>query len=547
MRFSKKYLAARYLRLSREDGDKMESDSISNQRQMIEEYLQKHPEIEFVKEYVDDGFSGANYDRPSFKKMIEDVKRGKVNCIIVKDLSRLGRNYIETGRYLEKIFPVLGVRVLALLDNYDSFSKDDGSEEIIVPFKNLINDAYCRDMSTKIRSQFEVKRRKGQYIGSFACFGYKKDPADNNHLVIDPYAADIVRQIYRWKLDGFNSQRIAEQLNKMGVLPPAEYKRSKGMNYDCGFRGGDNPAWQVVTVNRVLTNEIYTGTMVQGMSQKISYRIKQSRPIPKEEWIRVEGTHEAIIPRSIFERVQELLEIDTRTAPEEDSVYLLSGLVLCGDCGQNMVRRTTRKKEKVYYYFHCSTYKNKLGCSSHLISVKKLEEVVLATIKHYIEMLIEAENILKQIDRIPEEQCGVKVVTRQIETLDTEIQRYRNMKVQAYTDMLDEFITKDEYQDITRKFTTRIEAAKKNKEGLLQKKQRMMANKIYLQPWMESFRKYQNVETLDRQMVLILIRRIVVYSKDKIHIQFQYEEEMQEMFAVAGIGSPKAEGGMKCV
>ena len=477
---------------------------------------------------------------------MEDVKNGKINCIIVKDLSRLGRNYIETGRLLEKIFPFLGVRFIAILDNYDSNSEGDGSEQIIVPFKNLINDAYCRDMSTKIRSQLDVKRKKGKFIGSFACYGYCKDPLDNNHLVIDPYAADIVRQVFRWKLYGLNSQRIAEMLNEMGVLPPAEYKRSKGLNYDCGFRSGSNPTWQVVTVNRILKNESYTGTMVQGINKKINYKIKQCRPVPKEDWCRVENTHEAIITRSIFEEVQRLLKIDTRTAPEEDAVYLLSGLVVCGNCGQNMVRRKTTKNGKAYYYFHCSTYKNHKGCSSHLINVEKLEKIVLCSIRKQAELLVEAENILKQIERIPEEQCGVKMVSKQIEALDVEIERFRNLKVQVYTDMLDELITKAEYQDINRKFSEKLSQAKKKKEELLIKKHRMMSNKTYIQPWIKTFLEHRSIEKLDRHMLLSVIQRIFVYSKEQIHIQFQHEEEIQEILAVADV-SKKMGGECQCV
>lgn len=183
----KSILAADYLRLSREDGDKLESDSIRNQRSLINDFVKQHKEIQLVEEYIDDGYSGTNFDRPAFQRMLEDVKRKKINCIIVKDLSRLGRNYIETGRYLEKIFPFMGVRFIAITDHYDSAAGSDDADQIIVPFKNLINDAYCRDISIKIRSQLDVKRKNGQFIGNFAAYGYLKDPEDKNHLIVDEY------------------------------------------------------------------------------------------------------------------------------------------------------------------------------------------------------------------------------------------------------------------------------------------------------------------------------------------------------------------------
>jgi hypothetical protein len=390
-------------------------------------------------------------------------------------------------------------------------------------------------MSMKIRSQLDVKRKNGKFIGSFATFGYCKDPKDKNHLVVDPFAGDIVQQIFRMKLSGYNSQRIAEALNEMGVLPPAEYKRSKGMNYDCGFKGGDNPGWSVMSINRILTNEIYTGTMVQGVSSKINYKIKQSRPVPREDWIRVENTHEALVERSVFDEVQRLLLVDTRTSPAEDAVYLFSGLVACGDCGQNMVRRRSKRKGRTYNYFHCSTYKSGNGCSSHLINVEKLEQIVLEAVQTQIAALLRAEEILKQIDRIPEEQSSIKVITGQIEELDTEIEKYRRLKTQVYVDMLDEIITKDEFKEINGKFSDKLDAAKERKNLLLERKHRLMANKTHLKPWLDSFRKYQNIEKLERQVVVNLIEKIYVHDKDTVTIQFQHGNEMQEMFSVSGV------------
>ena len=362
------FLAALYMRLSKDDGDKVESDSIRNQRSLLRDFVKQHSDITLVKEYVDDGFSGTNFERPDFQRMLEDARNHKINCIIVKDLSRLGRNYIETGRYLEKIFPVLGIRFIAVNDHYDSADTTNDSDQIIVPFKNLVNDAYCRDISIKIRSQLDIKRKKGQFIGNYAGYGYFKDPKDKNHLVIDEYAAEIVRMIFNMKIDGYSAKNIAARLNEMGVLIPAEYKRACGFNYSSGFMAGKKPKWDVSSVLRILKNELYTGTMVQGKTRKINYKVNVRQKIEPENWIRVEGTHEPIVSKEIFECVQKLMELDTRTSPEEESIYEFSGLLRCGDCGQNLVRRTTTKKGKKYFYYHCSTYKRKEGCSSHNIS-----------------------------------------------------------------------------------------------------------------------------------------------------------------------------------
>ena len=269
--------AAAYLRLSIEDGDKAESNSIGNQRELIRDFAAERPGLHLVEEYADDGYTGTNFERPGFKRMMEDIKSGKINCIIVKDLSRLGRNYIEMGKYLEQIFPMMGIRFIAINDNYDNAnSESSDSDSIVVPFKNLLNDSYCRDISIKVRSQLDMKRRKGEFIGGYAIYGYCKDKRNKNRLVVDEYAADIVRSIYRRKLEGMSAQAIAEQLNSENVLAPSEYKRLCGLNYHSGFKAGTHAKWQAIQVLRILKNEVYTGTMVQGRRQKINYKIKKN-------------------------------------------------------------------------------------------------------------------------------------------------------------------------------------------------------------------------------------------------------------------------------
>ena len=524
--------AASYSRLSREDGDKMESDSIRNQKDLIADYATQRG-IRIVSEYTDDGYSGTNFDRPNFQRMMEDVKKKKINCIIVKDLSRLGRNYIETGRYLEKIFPFLGVRFIAINDHYDSADESGDADQIVIPFKNLINDAYCRDISIKIRSQLDVKRKNGKFIGSFAAYGYLKDPNDKNHLIIDEAAAEIVRTIFGLKLNGFSAQRISERLEEMQVAPPLEYKRMCGLNFNSGFRSGRKPKWSIVTVNRILRNELYIGTMVQGKNRKINYKVKQSRPVDEASWIRVQETHEAIIPKPIFEIVQRLTELDTRTAPASDSVYTLSGFLRCGDCGQNMIRRTVVKKDKPYNYYYCSTYKRGDGCTSHNISEAKLMTNVLAVVQHQIRLLVEADRILSAIDELPTQNLGVKSVDTQIAALEAEIERYKDLKSKVYKDMTDGIVSRDEFKDINTRFTDKINSAKTAQEELIAKREKLLSRENTSRPWMETFREYRNVSELDRKMIASLIASIVVYDTDTVEIHFHYEDEIQEMLEMA--------------
>lgn len=533
LRSQNSFLAADYLRLSSEDGDKAESDSIRNQRSLIQDFVKKHSDISLVEEYVDDGYSGANFERPAFQRMMEDVRNHKINCIIVKDLSRLGRNYIETGRYLEKIFPVLGIRFIAVNDHYDSADTKNDTDQIIVPFKNLINDAYCRDISMKIRSQLDIKRKKGQFIGSYAGYGYFKDPNDKNHLVIDEYAAEIVRLIFHMKIEGFSADRIAMKLNEMGVLTPMEYKRSCGFNYNSGFRSGNEPKWGASSVLRILKNELYVGTMVQGKSRKINYKVKVSREIEPENWIKVEGTHEPIITREMFDCVQNLMKLDTRTSPEKESIYVFSGLLRCGDCGQNMVRRSVRKNGKQYFYYHCSTFKSGEGCSSHNISDVTLQKVVLNAIRNQIALIVKADAIIAQIENIPQQQFGIKVLDTQMKALGVEIQKYKDLKSNLYQDMIDGIITREEYRDIKQTFSQKIETAEESVRELERKKKRMLSNEMRTQKWVEEFKQCQNIKTLDRKVAVMLLNRIVVYSSDRIEIHFNNEDEIKELVEYA--------------
>ena len=383
--------AAGYYRLSRDDGDKLESDSITNQRLLVSEYALTHG-LSLVSEYVDDGYTGSNFDRPDYIRLMNDVASGQINCIIIKDFSRLGRNYIEMGKLLMRIFPSMGVRIIAINDNYDSINGMNSTDEIVIPFKNLINDAYCRDISMKVRSQLDNKRKNGQFIGSFAAYGYIKDENDHNHLVVDETAAEVVQLIFNMKLDGYNPLFIARKLDELAVPTPYEYKRLMNPNYKNGFRAKYSSGWAVKTINRILKNEVYTGVLIQGKRQKINYKVNKITDVKSSQWYRSEGTHEAIIPKEIFDYVQRLFEIDTRTAPTKDNLSIYSGFLKCADCGQNMIRRSSGSSKKRYYYYHCSSYmRDKNACTSHIISEKCIEDAVIYQIKNMANMLKDSE------------------------------------------------------------------------------------------------------------------------------------------------------------
>ena len=527
------YMGCDYLRLSRDDGDKAESDSIQNQRELINDFLKKHPEIKKVQEYVDDGYSGTNFDRPNFMRMMAEIEKGHIDCVIVKDLSRLGRNYIEMGKYLERIFPMYGVRVIAINDNYDTANESSDADQIVIPFKNLINDAYCRDISMKIRSQLDVKRKNGQFIGSCATYGYMKDPKNKNHLIIDEYAANVVRMIFNMKLEGYSAGTIADHLNESKVLTPMEYKRFCGLNFNGGFQISTDPIWHPNTVTRILKNEVYLGIAVQGKNRKINYKVKESRPIDESKWIRVPGSHDPIIPKEIFDTVQNMLRLDTRTSPKKDQVDVLSGLVRCGDCGQNMIRRCSTKKEKTYYYYHCSAHKNGGGCSSHLISSDKLQDMILWQIRQQVELLVNAEMIISAADNLPNEQFQVKFLNEQMGKLNAEIEKYEDLKTKLYQDLREGTVAQDEYKDLQERFNRKLIEAKSSLAEIEEKKARLTLKGLCEQQWLKDMKEYRNIMVLERKIVTALIEKVVVYSKDHIEIIFRYADEMEIMIAAA--------------
>ncbi|MGN0735569.1 MAG: recombinase family protein [Anaerovoracaceae bacterium] len=527
---NKIYNACIYARLSRDDGDKLESDSITNQKALIRDFLSKHPEIHVVSEKTDDGYSGVNFDRPAFQEMMDEIRSGKVNCVVVKDLSRFGRNYIEAGNYIERVFPFMGVRFIAINDSYDSLDKNQ-SDSLIIPFKNLINDAYCKDISVKIRSQLEIKRKKGQFIGAFAVYGYLKDEEDHNKLVVDTYASEVVRAIFKWKLEGMSQGRIADKLNMQGVLCPMEYKISLGMKVQTNFRVHKKAMWSPVSVTRILTNEIYTGVLVQGKSGTPNYKVKKVMPKDEEEWIRVEDSHPAIVAKRNFDTVQKIMQRDIRIAPAEETVYPFSGYLKCADCGQSMVRKHYTVGGKEYTYFICSTRKAKKGCSTHSIDEKTLMDSVLNAIKSHIDMVLEAEQLLEMVESLPENQQNVFNYDAQIVKLKEEIERNKNFKLKLYENLQEGMIGQDEYFLFKKSYAMKIQEAEHAIAAIEAEREQMVNNNREQLSWTKVFKQYQNITEVTRNVVVNLIDHIEILEGKGIHVIFRYHDNWDKLIA----------------
>ncbi|MDE6433005.1 MAG: recombinase family protein [Lachnospiraceae bacterium] len=528
------YHAAIYVRLSKEDGDvanaaKAESNSISNQKNLIRDFLKDKEDIVVVSERVDDGYSGSNFDRPAFQMMLEDIKKGIVDCVIVKDLSRFGREYIDSGRYIERLFPALGVRFIAINDNYDSLEGKDQSDEIIIPFKNLINDAYCRDISIKIRSHLEVKRKNGEFIGAFAPYGYRKDETNRNSLLIDTYAAGVVKDIFRMKLHGYSQDAIANRLNDMGILSPMEYKNATGSNYRTSFKTNERAVWGSVTVRRILENEVYIGNLVQGKQTTPNHKVKKTVQRPESDWIRIEKNHEPVISDRDFAIVQRLLGLDTRISPNQKEVYPLSGLIVCADCGAAMVRKNVSAGGKKYLYYVCSRNKETKECSSHRIAADKLEGAVLELLKVQIGNVLDLQRIMGKITSIPFQELDIKELEKRIEGKEEEIKRCRELRNMLYEDMKDGIVSKEDYMELHEAYTEKRALAEDAVRKMKQEIKDILTSNTGKYQWLDYFAEHQNIGSLTRNVVVELIDCVRVKDKKEIEVVFSFSDCYQEI------------------
>ncbi len=515
---------ALYARLSQEDGDKEESNSIGSQRDMIRDFVSRRTDLTIVQEYVDDGYSGVNFERPGFQRMMTDLQAGSVDCIICKDLSRFARNYIDSGRYLEKVFPSMGVRFIAINDNVDSFGQRSQSDSLIIPFKNLINDAYCKDISMKIRSQLDIKRKMGDFIGAFCTYGYRKDPDNKNRLLVDEEAARVVELIFRLRIQGMSNKGIADHLNGMGVPSPMAYKRAKGMNYRSGFRTNDGVLWSSEAIQRILTNSIYVGTLVQHKRGTPNYKVKQEIEYDESDWIVVSNNHQPIIAQTDFDTVQSLLGRDVRVAPDQEEVYLFSGFVYCGDCGHSMVRKPVTRCGKVYPYLICSTYKARHGCTSHSFSEKKLEKIVFALVRNHIEQICKMDQMLEYIASRPENQREIFDFDAQITRLEAEIQRYQDLKLKLYSDMADGIISKEEYLEFRAGYDRKIASGHVALAKVQDERSQAVRDNEEEVPWIQMFRQYESITELHRMVLVNLVERIIVYDATHVEVLFRYQD-----------------------
>lgn len=525
---NKVYHAVIYCRLSKEDGNKVESNSISGQKAYCEDYISKQHDIDVVHEpIVDDGISGVTFERNGFKKLEQLIKSGKINCVVVRDLSRFSRNYIDAGRYLEKIFPSLGVRFIAINDNYDSLKSDPQSDSFILPFKNLINDTYCKDISVKIRSSLEIKKKNGDYVGNFCPYGYKRDEVNRHKLIIDENVREAVQMIFSLFKDGVSIGKIADRLNAMGVLSPMEYKRSQGVKFETVFKTSENAKWEYNTVKRILVNDIYVGTLTQGKRGTPNYKVKAIKVKDESEWISKEDNHEPLVSFEDFEAVNQMLKRDMRSKADE-SENTLSGFIFCADCGATMVTTVSTSKGKKYTYYVCGGNKKKKNCKPHTISVSEVEQNVFHAIHDQVELVVNLTKALELIEEMPHKDRRVFSYEKHILSIEQEIERYQKLKLGLYENLTDEIISKEEYFEFRTTYANILEEKEAAKKRLEKECKQAVDTGTTTKNWVTLFKSYGNVDTLNRRVLMSLVDKVKIYENHALEVVFKYADEYKQ-------------------
>ena len=515
----KTFNVALYIRLSREDGDNMESESITNQRDLLHLFLEKTKEkLQYVDEYVDDGFTGSNFDRPSWKRLMADIDRGKVNTIITKDLSRMGRDYISMGEYIERIFPERGIRYIALNDDIDTLYETPGLE--FLQFKLMFNDYYLKDTSKKIRKVVRAKKEQGQFLGWKAVYGYKKDPNDKHKIIVDEDVRSIIERMFNLVIDGKSPRQIANIFSDEHIPTPSVYA-----NLNRGVKSTAYELWCPRTIEEMLTNETYIGNLTQGRRKKLNYKSKKEIRTPKEEWIITENTHEAIIDKKVFDTVGELLK-KNKNKPTGNNMQLLSGFMVCKECGHAIgINKSSDGKR---YYCHCSYYTahSKYGlCTPHSCNYKKLENLVLEEIKKMCKEYVDSSSFSNKLEE-ERKKNDIKIKKqKEINVLDKRIRTNNSYIDKIYEDKLSGNIDMEMFNRLTIKYKDEIVSWKNQRDELEEELKNIDTedDNKEKEEILKKINEYLSFEKPNRNLLVNLIDKILISEDKTIEIHYKFK------------------------
>ena len=522
---TKSFRVGLYIRLSREDGDKEESSSVTNQREILKRYVSEQPNFFIVKEYVDDGWTGANFDRPKFKEMIADIEAGIIDTVITKDLSRLGRERLGVGHYTEIYFPEHNVRYIALLDNIDTYF--DAGMNDMAPFKGVINDMYVRDISKKIRSSLIERKKAGNFLGVTAPYGYQKDPNNKFHLIINEKEAEVVKRVFRLYLEENGLTRIAQILTKDGIPVPGE-SRDIGKTRKTALYS----SWKQTTIRRILDNRVYLGELVQFKRRKINYKSKRRITVPEEERYICRGTHEAIIDEESFNAVQNILK-KNKSFKGTKHDYLFKGLLFCSECGARLNVTYSNYALKRYgeyrYTTICYSYSRLYSdiCTRHSNSIPELEEVLIKHIKEVCSRYIN-ENLQDELISMAkkQKQFELKQITneKKLETLEQKISDIGLYIKNLYMDKVKGVVSENDYVSLVADFT-------KDRDNLIKEKEELIKIINNQKPQIDETAKIEklakeflSLEKPTKQLLNELIEKITISENKEINIYFKFNK-----------------------
>lgn len=528
------WLVGIYTRRSFDDNEDKESNTITNQKEMINSFISKEKNMTIVDYYVDDGYTGTTFDRPGFQEMMKDISDGRINTIIVKDLSRLGRNSLEVGKYIEEIFPIYNIRIIAINDNVDSFKRPESINDLMVPIKNLINESYARDISKKVSSAYYTMASNGKYVAGTSPYGYTFDENDKHHLVVDPDEVEIVRLIFNMALKGDGRVKITKYLNDHNILCRKEIQRRK--KYKLSLEPLEETIkykWSTSTIGRMLTSEIYIGNLTQLKTKRESFKNHKVINVAKEDWVRFEKTHEPIITKADFDKIQGLIKVNAKrlsnTGERTYSIY--NGVLKCADCGRAMYKQEDKRGNRQLSNYFCNTYLyiSKTSCSSHKIKTDDLNDIVLESVQLQVKLVIELDRSLKRLFFKNNRETVEREYKNNTRIAEIKINNLKNKKIQLYEDWKFNNIDKDEFINQSKLIEEDIKLVEEKLE-LITKTYRdnikMIKRNDY---WINHYRRNKKIKKLTREVIKELIDVIYITADGNVDIRFKYSNEYKEL------------------
>lgn len=534
------YRTAIYARLSVEDNGKEDGDSLGNQIELLEEYVRNHPYLTKAAVFIDNGFTGTDFLRPEFGRMIQEAQAGNIDCVVVKDLSRLGRNYIETGNLIEKVFPFLKLRFIAVNDHYDTAHLDSGAE-LGASLKNIINDYYAKDISRKAGSALKAKRLHGDYIGNYAPHGYLKDPENKNHLIIDPETAPVIRHIFKLRSQGKGIDAITRILNGEGHPSPGSLRSQRGILTNNNKKGSEL-LWNRHVTKDILTNVVYIGNLAQGRSGTCYHQGIPFHWAKPEEWDVVEHTHEPVISMELWEKVQsvnnERMESYQRNYGKYSHLQKCSNpygkKLVCADCGAviKLVRSIAKGGKKAYFNFKCPTQieHGEMGCPKKNIRQSELDEAVLQSIKKQMEIFLDVRKVLDYLTALERKKAKLSTNTNRVLGLQKEIKRKTSLSVNLYTDLKEGLLSEEEYRYAREKYQAETALLSQELKELQSETEKAGSIIFGERRWSGLIDTYYHVEELSAKMVDAFIEKIYLSADQSIEIRFKYLNEFEELF-----------------